>query len=425
MDEYFLQYLWQFQKFNANSLHLTGGSILKVLHPGYQNHGSGPDFHEAKVKIDDLIWSGSVEIHFKSSDWLRHKHHEDRAYDNVILHVVWKHDKEIAIAGSPIPTIELKSYIQENIELAYRQYINQPEVIRCQHQLKDLSQLHIISMMDRAITDRLKAKSKLILNMLDNNKNDWEETTYQVLAKNYGFKTNQEPFERLANSLPFAILRKYQNKPKSVEALLFGMAGYLDTADDSYCSELTDEFTYLTKKHQLTPVLKRHHWKHARMRPANFPAVRLAQFASLITNSSQLFAQLIDVRTLEQCESLIKNNLSQYWTTHYDFEKETSRTYQIGKSALENIIINSIVPLLAAYSKYLDEVKYLETAQELLEQLPSERNHILKKWMAIGINPQNASESQALIHQYNELCKNKKCLQCNLGISILSPKLST
>lgn len=423
MDEYFLQYLWRFQKFNTTQLQLTNGDKLLVHDAGFQNHDSGPDFKEAKIKIDDLIWSGSVEIHYKSSDWLQHQHQNDRAYDNVILHVVWKHDQEISVHEKPLPTLVMKDYVLENMELAYKHYMNQPEVIRCQEQLLSVSRLQIISMLDKALTDRLKEKSSQVLEILQSSNNDWEETAYQVLAKNFGFKVNQEAFIRLAASLPYRILRKYQADAHAIEALVFGMAGFLEDAKDDHSQQLCHEFDYLMNKHQLQPSLKRHHWKHSRMRPANFPAVRLAQLVGVYSSESQLFSQLITVRSIEDCQKLVKHQLPTYWMNHYDFGKKTNKPYLLGKSAVENIIINSITPLLAAYSKYLDEVKYLETAQELLESLPAENNHIINKWKAVAINPANSAESQALIHQYNHLCKQKKCLQCNLGISILSPKL--
>ena len=424
MDEYFLQYIWNFQKFNSNELSLTNGSVLSVFVPGYQNSDSGPDFKEAKIKIDDLTWSGSVEVHFKSSDWYKHNHQEDQAYENVILHVVWKHDQEVMINGNPIPTLELKSYVLENVELAYKHYINQPTTIRCSDQIGEIADLQIISMIDKALSDRLKVKSKAILEMLDHNNGDWEETAYQLLLKNFGFKINQEVFQTLSKSLPYSVIKKYKNKPLAVEALLFGMSGFLEPDIDEYSNSLISEFDYLKSKHHLIPIIKKHHWNRSRMRPANFPTVRLAQLSSLLTHKSQLFAQLIELSDHKNAISFFQNSLSAYWEGHYDFGKPTKKPHSIGASAIENLIINTVVPLLAAYGKYIDEVRYLDQAQAILEKIKPEKNHIIDKWKDAGVKCSNSYESQALIHQYNHWCKEKKCLQCNIGISILSPKLA-
>ncbi|WP_258098785.1 DUF2851 family protein [Marinoscillum pacificum] len=424
MDEYFLQYIWNFQKFNSNELSLTNGSVMNVFVPGYQNSDSGPDFKEAKIKIDDLTWSGSVEVHFKSSDWYKHNHQEDRAYENVILHVVWKHDQEVLINGNPIPTLELMSYVLENVELAYKHYINQPSTIRCSDQIGEIAELQIISMIDKALSDRLKVKSKAILEMLDQNNGDWEETAYQLLLKNFGFKINQEAFQTLSKSLPYSVIKKYKNKPIAIESLLFGMSGFLESPTDEYSNSLLTEFDYLKSKHNLIPILKKHHWNRSRMRPANFPTVRLAQLSSLLTNKSQLFAQLIELSDHKNAISFFQNSLSTYWEEHYDFSKPTKKPHPIGASAIDNLIINTVVPLIAAYGKYIDEVRYLDQAQAILEKIKPEKNHIIDKWKDAGVKCSNSYESQALIHQYNHWCKEKKCLQCNIGISILSPKLA-
>ena len=424
MDEYFLQYLWNFQKFSTPELTLTNGSSLAVFTSGYQNTDSGPDFKEAKIKIDDLTWSGSVEIHYKSSDWYKHNHQVDQAYENVILHVVWVHDKEVTIDGNEVPTLELKNYVIENVELAYKHYINQPSVIRCGDHLSGTNRLQTISMIDKALAERLKVKSKVILDLLHKNQGDWEETTYQTILKNFGFKVNQETFIKLSESLPYSIVKKYKNKPQAIEALLFGCAGYLEEVPDDYSKSLAEEFNYLKSKHNLSPILKRHHWNRSRMRPANFPSVRLFQLASLLTNRSQLFAQVMELTDHKEVVQFFQNTPTAYWEGHYDFGKPSTRAYHLGSSAIDNLIINSLVPLLAAYSKYLDEVSYLDKAQTLLEKTVPEKNHIVDKWKELGIAATNSYESQALIHQYNHWCKEKKCLQCNIGISILSPKLA-
>ncbi|MEQ8473345.1 MAG: DUF2851 family protein [Marinoscillum sp.] len=420
MDEYFLQYLWNFQKFDAPNLQLVDGVSLTVFKTGFQNHDSGPDFLEAQLKLDELTWSGSVEIHYKSSDWKRHGHSTDRAYDNVILHVVWEHDCEIEINGKAIPTFEMKHFVSTGIEQSYRHYINQPQTIRCTQTISEINEIHIHGMLDKALAARLQQKGRKVTEILKDTDGDWEETAYRVICRNFGFKTNDEAFRRLAESLPYHILRKYHQKEDQVFALIFGMAGYLEKMDDEYQSKLRSEFDYLVPKHGLSPNLMRHHWKHGKMRPANFPSIRLAQFATFIAHSKQIFAHLLNIADIKSAQVFLNPGLPAYWQTHYDFNKPSTRHYRLGKSSINTIIINSIVPILTAYAKYLDEVKYLEQASQILENLSAESNHIINQWKSVNITPSNAADSQALIFQYNELCKKKKCLRCNIGVSILN-----
>lgn len=421
MDEYFLQFLWKFQKFDTPALTLTNGSKLLVFKPGFQNEHSGPDFHEASLKIDDLTWSGSVEVHYKSSDWARHQHQKDRAYENVVLHVVWTHDQEVTLDGGPIPTLEMSKFVSDNLERDYKKYINQPETIRCAAMLPGIADIQMSSMLDRATTSRLQQKSELVLSQLAACEGDWEEATYRVLARNFGFKTNADPFGQLAVSLPYHLLRKHHGQELQVFALIFGMAGFLEGEVDEYHAGLKREFAFLSRKYQLSPRLVQHHWKTARMRPANFPSVRLAQFAALICHNSQLFATLIGLSRLSEMVGFVRKELPAYWQQHLDFGKPITRKSQIGKSSIDNLVINSLTPILGAYSKYLDEPSYLDRAQGILEEVPAEVNSITKKWAAHGIKPKNAADTQGLIFQYQSLCTNKKCLHCNIGISILNP----
>lgn len=421
MDEYFLQFLWKFQKLEGKPFTLTNGEKLEVFHPGYQNFDSGPDFHDAKIKIGDLTWSGCVEIHYKSTDWKRHGHLSDQAYHNVILHVVWKHDEDIIIAGQPIPTFEISAYALADLETEYRRYINQPEEIRCSHALQTLPSIEVTSMLDRALAARLEAKSQSVLQTLSSCGDDWEEATYRTLATNFGFKTNKSPMLRMAESLPYKIVRKHQHNPTQLYALLFGMSGWLhQPPTDEYTRTLQNEFHFLRKKYQLKPILEKHLWKHARMRPANFPAVRLAQFGAVLHAQQQLFDALTHIRSLKDAQSLLKQPLPAYWQSHLDLGKPSQKPMTIGNSAISIIIINTVAPILAAYAQYINEVSYLELAQELLDAMPAEKNHITKKWTSLGIKLQSAADSQAALHQFYHFCATKKCLQCNIGLRILS-----
>lgn len=421
MDEYFLQFLWKFQKFPTQQLTLVSGERLTVFQPGYQNEDAGPDFSEAKLKIGDIVWSGSVEIHYRSSDWYHHKHHQDQRYENVILHVVWSDDKEIAGPdGKPLPTLEMAKYAPKDLEREYRKYINQPEVILCSDRLPEIPSIQISMMLDKAFAGRLQEKAEKVLEIVKTCNDDWEETAYRILARNFGFKTNSEPFEKLAATLPCKVLQKHLDHPQQVEALIFGQAGFLENVVDSYGTQLVTEYEFLKKKYRLDQQLSRHHWKFSRLRPANFPTVRLAQFAAMITATKGIFAKLTTIATTKEAEKFIKQPLPVYWKTHYDFGKQSGKVHAIGSSSVENIIINSVVPLLGAYAKHTDDPRLLEKAEALLDQLNGEQNKYIKKWIAAGIAPKNAKDSQALLYQYQSYCQQKKCLRCNIGLSIIS-----
>lgn len=420
MDEYFLHFLWMFQKFEHLPLRLSDERELAVFHTGHQNKDSGPDFKEAKLKIDGLIWSGSVEIHYKSSDWQKHKHEADQAYENVILHVVWSHDQEVKIGDSPIPTLELKHFVSTNLEKEYRKYINQPEDILCGGHLKHLPGIQLHQMMDAALTDRLEEKSKLILKTLKETNADWEETTYRTIAKNFGFKVNSDSFEILTKTLPYQIIRKQGGNSLKIFALIFGMSGFLADPQDEYSSQLAEEFHFLSKKHNLSPQLERFHWKFAKLRPANFPTVRLAQFAAFLSANDLLFSKLIALSGYNEIRKFMQCEMPDYWMNHYDFEKTSTKNQKIGKSSMEIVMINSLVPLLFAYARYAGEEHLIDRALQILEEIPTESNYIIKKWNDLGVSPKNATDSQALLHQYRNYCLKKKCLNCNIGVWILN-----
>ncbi|MFY0606160.1 MAG: DUF2851 family protein [Cyclobacteriaceae bacterium] len=420
MDEYFLQFLWKFQKFDSPSLTLTNGQQLLVLKPGYQNHHSGPDFHEAKVKIDELIWSGSVEIHYKASDWYRHQHQKDPAYENVVLHVVWIADQDILIDNQKVPTLEMKRIVSTQLEQDYRNYINQPEVIRCGNHLHSVDSIQIRALLDSALTSRLEHKSKEILDLLAQRGGDWEAVTYHIIAKNFGFKTNAHPFEKLAESLPYAVVRKYHADSTKMDALIFGMAGFLESPVDNYQTQLRKEFDFMVKKHGLDQALSRHHWKHGKLRPANFPSVRLAQFSAFLAHNKAIFNSLILLHDKKAIQSFLKKPVSDYWGSHFDFGKTIDKPNTLGTSSIDLIMINSAVPILAAYGLHLDNLDFIDKAQSILDEIRAESNHITQKWYGLGVKIENASDSQALIHQYNNMCLKKKCLECNIGMSILN-----
>ncbi len=420
MDEYFLQFLWKFQKFETSPLTLTNGESLVVFRPGFQNNHSGPDFHEARIKINELTWSGSVEIHYRSSDWIRHQHQKDSAYENVVLHVVWIADQEILIDDTPIPTFEMSRFVEEKLESNYRKYISRPDTILCSGHMPQIQSIQKRAMLDRALMDRLETKSHFVLELLAQKGGDWEAVTYQMIARNFGFKTNAGSFAGLATSLPYSVVRKHHGDPFKMDALIFGMAGFLEESSDEYQNQLLEEFSFLAKKYQLTPILSRHHWKHSKMRPANFPTVRLAQFSALLAHNQGLFNSLIRLETKIEIKNFLKKPPNEYWKNHYDFGKLMDKKTSLGESSLNLIMINTAAPILAAYGKHLDNISYIERAQAILEAIKPESNNITRQWVVLGMEAENAADSQSLIHQYNTMCLKKKCLECNIGMSILN-----
>ncbi|MEQ8904670.1 DUF2851 family protein [Ekhidna sp.] len=421
MDEQFLHYIWKHQKFEPGKLKLACGKQMLVFNPGSHNQDSGPDFEEARIKIDNIEWAGQVELHINSSDWFHHRHQNDTAYDNVILHVVWNHDKEVKVNDEPLPTLELKEIINPLLVKKYKSYLHAPDEILCRNQLKDVSSISINNMLDRVLVERLEEKAERILLSLENNYNNWEETTYHVIAGNFGFSTNKDAFERLAKLLPFSSLKKVLQSPSQTEALLFGQAGFLEKETDDYQRSLKSEFTYLIKKFQLSESMMKAQWKFGKLRPANFPTVRLGQLASILSHQPQLFSLLTETESIKELKRKLQTPLSEYWQEHYDFGKaRSSKSKAIGEKSFENILINTVAPLLAAYSKYVGDSKYMDRAIELLESIPKENNRITKKWDDPGLSPKTAFDSQALIQLFKSYCQKRKCLQCNIGVEILN-----
>ncbi|WP_436515568.1 DUF2851 family protein [Ekhidna sp. To15] len=421
MDEQFLHYIWKYQKFETGQLQLTNDQSLKVFYPGNHNHDSGPDFEEARLKIEAIEWAGQVEIHINSSDWLNHNHQHDPSYESVILHVVWNHDKEICINEEIIPTLELKKRIDLGILEKYQQHLRSTSEILCSTQIKSLSTLNIRNMIDRVLIERLEEKSGRILSNLNETTNDWEQITYRTIAANFGFSTNKEAFIRLSEHLPFDRLKKVLQNIKSTEALLFGQAGFLENDVDDYQSELKEEFQFLHAKFQLKEPLSKVHWKFGKLRPANFPIIRLAQMSSLFHHQPQLFTLLIKEGNIEEVKKKLLVDVSDYWQSHYDFGKSRKRVSEkMGISSFENLIINSMAPLLAAYAKFTGEQKYMDRAMEILESISAESNRITKKWNALGINATSGFESQGLIQLFKDYCQKRRCLHCNIGVEILN-----
>jgi hypothetical protein len=425
MTEAFLHYVWQFQYFNKSDLLTTDGDPVSIFSPGNRNTHAGPDFFNAKIRIGEIDWAGSAEIHVHSSGWTDHRHDEDDAYENVILHVVWKEDKKIRRRDhSLLPTLELKNRVHEKLLLQYRRLVNDPNQIPCASFLPSVPSLTWLSMLDKALMQRLETKASQVQTMLARNNNDWDETTYQMLCRNFGFKVNAEPFEQLAQSLPYKALLKHADQPVQVEALLFGQAGFLEErAADDYFLLLKREYMLLGKKFNLyANRLNKVQWRFLRLRPANFPTLRIAQLAALIGNRKNIFSRVLEALSYQDLHVLFSVNQSSYWQHHYQFCKPVSEAIPpVGTMSIDNIIINTVVPLLVAYGKVRDEQELIDRAVDILQHVAAEENAITKNWNALGVKSSSAGDSQALIELNNSFCLKRRCLDCNIGFSIIQP----
>ncbi|SOD78382.1 DUF2851 family protein [Spirosoma fluviale] len=428
MPEAFLYFLWQYQYFATQHLTTTDGEVVQVLRPGFRNHDSGPDFTNARLLINDVEWVGTVEMHTRTSDWLAHRHQFDRAYDNVILHVVWEDDRPVngrrvdRSNGTPLPTLELSSRTNATLLDQYRLLIESPDVIPCAGQFKSVSPLRLTSMLDKAMLQRLERKAMGVLDVFKQTGSDWEETAYRLLAINMGFKINAAPMEQLSRSVPLKVIHKHRDQIHQVEAILFGTAGLLETeASDEYTATLLREYRFLSAKYQLADKeVTESAWKWGRLRPANFPTLRLAQLARLLTKHASLFSLFVGTSDLTMLLKLVQVTPSDYWQTHYRFGKKTEKIVPaLGSNAAENIVINTVVPLLAAYAHHREQPAYIDRAIALLEELPSEKNRLTDTWDTLGLGIRTAFDSQAAIELYNEFCSVKKCLSCQIGAGLL------
>lgn len=423
MTEEFLYYIWKFRLFKSDVITTQQGEEIKIIKAGEHNRDAGPDFFNAKIKIGKTTWAGNVEIHVNSSDWEKHKHDKNKAYDNIILHVVYNADEEINRKnGESIPTVQLKNRFDIKLLENYEYLQKSKHWIPCQNQIADIAQdtFLINNWLDRMLVERLESKSERIIASLKLNNNNWEHTFYQHLARNFGFKVNSEPFELLAKSLPISCLAKQKDNLFQIEAMLFGQAGMLnDDFKDEYPNELKKEYEFLKRKYNLKPI-ESQLWKFLRLRPSNFPTIRISQFAHLIYRSSKLFSKILEYDTIVAIEKLFVISCSEYWQTHYVFDKPSAKKDKnFGKSAFEIIVINTIVPFLFVYGMQKKNEKYKERALVHLEKLHGEKNSIIDKWGKCSMPVKSAYHTQALLELKKEYCDQKKCLSCSIGNKIL------
>lgn len=420
MHEDFLQYLWKHRLYKAGHYFTEDGEQLEIIHPGFTNTDAGPDFFNAKIRIGDTLWAGNVEMHPRASDWIRHKHHKDKAYDNVILHVVGQYDSAVHTSNGS----KIAAWVMPIPEHLYRKYIDlsgSSKPIACGEKLNNLDHLTLNSWIERMAVEKLENKVEQIKVLCDSYNGDWDEVFYILLTRNFGFGINSQPFERMARNTPWRIVLKNRDDIRCLEALLLGQAGMLEEApDDEYVSYLKYEYKILRAKYGLCSV-PAHHWKFLRLRPSNFPSVRLAQLAALFSEKQLSLGRLLSAASITEALDLLDISATDYWTSHYrPGLSSCPMQKRLGTQSAELICINTIIPLTFAYGSLRADEKQKDKALSWLESIKPERNAIIDRWKTVGIEPVSALQSQALVHLHQNYCTPKRCIHCRIGHSIIA-----
>jgi len=413
--EKLLQYIWQFQHFSKSELQTVAGERLQIISPGKLNNNQGPDFTGAQIKIDDTTLIGSIELHLKASQWNEHGHSNDTNYKNVVLHVVFEND----VQTSGIPVLELQPRISNLLLDRYTGLMNASTFIPCMNVVSAVKEITWHSWKERLLAERLTRKSSIVFKFLEENNAHWEESFWWLLARNFGVKVNSEAFEAMARSIFISILSKHKNQIHQLEALLFGQTGLLEgNFQEDYPRLLQREYLFLKKKYNLRTSYNPVHY--LRMRPGNFPTIRLSQLASLIQNSAHLFSKMLEVDKLSDAKKMFDVTANDYWFYHYRFDEPSSfKKKTVGNDMIDNIIINTVVPMLFAYGHYRKEEKYKFKALAWLEEMQAEINSITKGYANLGLPNKSSFDSQAFIELKTQYCDEKRCLHCAIGNAIL------
>ena len=416
MTERLLQYIWQFQYFNRASLQTTDGEPLEIIFAGTINKNQGPDFHNARIRIGNTILAGTIEIHCKASEWEKHQHHNDKNYRNVILHVVFEND---AIFSNHIPVLELKSSISNLMLQQYDRLMMSNTFIACSGSIHEIKDITWFSWKERLLAERLTRKAVKIHELLNQNNAHWEETFWWLLARSFGTKVNSDAFEAIARSVSIAVLARHKNSIHQLEALLLGQANLLNEKfEDEYPKMLQREYQFLKTKYNLVPIGIPVHF--LRMRPGNFPTIRLAQLAMLITQSTHLFSKTLEADKVKDIEGWLNCSANDFWHYHYHFHLQSKfKKKRLGKSTIATIIINTVIPSLFAYGLYYNNEQQKHKAVSWLEQISTENNSVLSGFAQLSVISKTAYDSQALIELKNEYCIKKRCLECSVGNAIL------
>ena len=421
MNEDFLQYVWRYKMFSKVDFKTTDNAHLSIIKSGLHNKNAGPDFLNAQLKIDGQTWIGNVEIHLKASDWYLHNHEKDLNYDAVILHVVWENDVDIYMKNNkPIPTLVLKNFIDETVLNKYKNLFLAPTTwLPCKNAISTVDKFIFNNWKERLFFDRLERKSEEINTLLQEKNNNFEAVLFQLLIKNFGLKVNGNSFLRLAQSVDYSVIKKLSFHANQLAALLFGQAGFLEEeTEDDYQKELRKEYDYLKHKFKLNHIPK-NEFSFFRMRPNNFPTIRIAQLVALFHKHQNLFSKLVTIDNLEEFYELFTVVVNPFWQTHYNFDSISKKSpKKITTSFVDLLIINTIIPLQFLYQKSRGEVDE-EFFLVLLKKMKPEKNSIISKFFEIGVSSKNAFDTQALLELKNNYCAPKRCLECAIGNTIL------
>ncbi|MGL5772286.1 MAG: DUF2851 family protein [Bacteroidales bacterium] len=419
--ENLLHYVWKYRLFDTSALKTPDGEVIELIDPGFHNQDSGPDFFNSKLRIGDTLWAGNVEIHVRASDWNRHGHQQNEAYNSVIAHVVSDNDTPVYNQkGDKIMPLQIA--YPHHLENKYISLLKCRQSISCQDFITDKF-IFPFGWKHRLLLERMETKTQWLHDYGLKNKYDWDDLSYKAIARAFGFGINAEPFERLARVTPYVVIRKHQDSLFQLEALLLGQAGFLQETPvqtDRY-ERMYREYNYLKHKYELVGIDKQS-WKLSLTHAGNFPIIRLVEFAALLYHRGRLFAEIIkEERDLSGWSQLFRLDTDPFWDTHYSFEENSPRIKKrLGQNSINGLIINAVIPLLFAYNRYVGDEKYAEWAFNLLYQMKAEDNSIIRSWKAMGVSIDSAYGSQAFIQLQKEYCNRKKCLFCQIGYKIMS-----
>lgn len=422
MQEAFLHFVWRTGRFDHQHLRTTDGTQISILRRGIYQGNAGPDFSSAHLRLDNMLWHGHVEMHVYSSEWYRHRHHKDSAYDNTVLHVVWEEDEPVfRTDGTQLPCLELKQRVDRKLMARYQRLIGDGNGIPCKFALHDVPDITKRSMIDRVLVERIERKAMHILHTLETMRGDWQETAWQHLAGGLGTPVNKEPMLRLARQVPLTMLQKYRSNPLQIDALIFGMSGLLcNDVMDPYPTKLIEEFQFLKKKHELKEM-GMHAWKFLRMRPIGFPTLRLAWLSAFARSGGGIMDNILAAANPGEWINSLDNHIHPYWTKHYRFgHLSSTKIKSLGRQVIDMININVLVPLLYAYGKDRGLPVLQEKAMHFLNLIPFEHNSITRKWVPFNMPSATSADSQAILELQSNYCSFGKCMHCAIGCKVIS-----
>lgn len=417
MNEELLVYVWKYKLFSSFDFKTTNNKSVKIISFGSRNYDSGPDFFNAKINIDNQLWAGNVEIHVNSSDWIKHNHQKDSAYNNVILHVVFNHDMEIEVLGNALPTLELKHYISENVINNYKSLTKPSKsFLHCGNYGNVKHNFEYDNWIESIFIKRVEEKLGGIQNQLNISASHWEQVLFRSISRSFGLKLNGDAFSNFANSFDYKVLQKLVSNNNSVEALFFGQAGFLDYEYNSeYFISLKRDYQFIKNKFSLNSI-NNSQFKFFRTRPSNFPTIRMAQLASVYTKHPDIFSKIINSKSIDEIKSFFDVKVNPFWKTHYSFTSQSKKNERLlTDSFIELIILNSIIPIRFAYFKAISDFDKVEESIVISEKLKKEKNRVITEFEQHGWKVNNAKESQALLYLKRHYCDKNKCLDCLVG----------